>query len=302
MKKAVVTGANGFVGSALVLELLKNNVEVIAVDIEGCNNRIPSEARFVPVKSGDFSYLTSAVADRDIDAFYHIGWKGSAGNLRGDYSCQLENIDTACVAVKVAKEFNCKKFIFASSIMEYEIYKFMQTDLKPSISSMYSIAKISADYMCRTLANYLEIDYISAVISNIYGPGENSPRLINTSLRKMLNGERVSFSPGEQLYDFIYITDAVKIFALLGDKGKKNKTYYIGNRQPRKLKEFLIEMHSVANPESEIGLGDLPFNGVSLQYDEFNSSAVYEDTDFEPEVSFVQGIKNTIEYIKKEDK
>lgn len=40
MKKALVTGANGFVGSALVRELVKNNVEVIALDRDGCNNNI----------------------------------------------------------------------------------------------------------------------------------------------------------------------------------------------------------------------------------------------------------------------
>lgn len=47
MKKALVTGANGFVGSALVRELVKNNVEVIALDRDGCNNNIPKNVRFV---------------------------------------------------------------------------------------------------------------------------------------------------------------------------------------------------------------------------------------------------------------
>ena len=47
MKKALVTGANGFVGSALVRELVKNNVEVIALDRDGCNNNIPENVRFV---------------------------------------------------------------------------------------------------------------------------------------------------------------------------------------------------------------------------------------------------------------
>ena len=48
------------------------------------------------------------------------------------------------------------------------------------------------------------------MISNIYGPGELSPRLVNTSIRKMLKGEHCAFSAGEQIYDFIYITDAAK--------------------------------------------------------------------------------------------
>lgn len=45
MKKAIVTGANGFVGSALVKELLKNNIEVIALDMPGCSANIPADDR-----------------------------------------------------------------------------------------------------------------------------------------------------------------------------------------------------------------------------------------------------------------
>lgn len=83
--------------------------------------------------------------------------------------------------------------------------------------------------MARAIAGSLGIDYIRAVISNIYGAGEKSPRLINTTIRKLLNGEHCAFSAGEQLYDFIYVTDAAKMFAALGDSGKSNKTYYIGD-------------------------------------------------------------------------
>lgn len=42
MKKAIVTGANGFVGGAVTRTLIKNGVRVIALDMEGCNNNIPN--------------------------------------------------------------------------------------------------------------------------------------------------------------------------------------------------------------------------------------------------------------------
>ena len=110
--------------------------------------------------------------------------------------------------------------------MEYETEVLMQTQLTPSINSLYCTAKIAADYMARAIAGSLGIDYIRAVISNIYGAGEKSPRLVNTSIRKLLNDERCAFSAGEQMYDFIYVTDAAKMFAALGDSGKKDTTYY----------------------------------------------------------------------------
>lgn len=89
--------------------------------------------------------------------------------------------------------------------MEYEISKIMETDIIPGANTIYSTAKITADYMLRTKSYALGIDYIRAIISNIYGPGEDSPRLVNTSLKKMLGGEHCSFSDGTQMYDYIYI-------------------------------------------------------------------------------------------------
>ncbi len=193
---------------------------------------------------------------------------------------------------------NCRRFVFASSIMEYEISSLMSTDATPGINTLYSSAKVAADYMARTRAGTLEVDFIRAVISNIYGPGEVSPRLVNISIRKLLNGEHCAFSAGEQMYDFIYIDDAAKTFVAIGERGKANKTYYIGSKELKPLKCFLCELRDQVDPSIEIGLGELPFDGVSLSYNEFDINAVENDTGFSPTVSFSEGIKRTIEWIK----
>ena len=88
MKKAIVTGANGFVGTAVCKELAEQGVEVIAIV------RHPSEAiaqiaenknlRIVYSDLSNFGKLAELIPDRDIDALYHFAWVGSAGPLRGD--------------------------------------------------------------------------------------------------------------------------------------------------------------------------------------------------------------------------
>lgn len=302
IKKAIITGANGYVGSAVCRELASLDVEVIAivrhpeadisriVDIKGI--------RIVYSDLSDFGKLSEVIQDKDVDILYHFAWIGSAGPLRGDIDVQMKNVQYTCDTVKACAEMGCKRFVFASSIMEYEIQATMETDVTPSTNTLYSSAKIAADYMARTIAGSLGIEYIRAVISNIYGPGETSPRLINTSIRKMLKGEHCAFSAGEQLYDFIYINDAAKAFAAVGEMGRSNCTYYIGSLEPKPLKEFLLEMRDCVDPEIEIGLGELPFNGVSLTYEEFDIYAVKNDTGFTPKVSFEDGIKNTVAWIK----
>lgn len=304
MRKAIVTGANGFIGSALCTELTEQGIEVIAVVRNNAKHleeiQRLSGLRVVSCDLSNFSSLPEIIDDRDADVLYHLAWVGSAGPLRGDNEVQLDNIRYACNTVKACKELNIHRFVFASSIMEYEIQAVMDTEVIPGINTLYSTAKLTADYMCKTISGTLGIEYIRGVISNIYGPGETSPRLINTSLRKMLSGKHCAFSAGNQNYDFIYITDAAKTFRAIGDKGINNHTYYIGSQNPHSLKEFLCEMRDQVNPNIEIGIGEIPFNGISLSYNEFDVKAVQKDTGFIPEVSFANGIKNTTAWIKKQ--
>lgn len=303
MKKAIVTGANGFVGTAVCKELADQGIEVIAIvrhpdEIISSISEIQG-IRIVYSDLSDFRRLSELITDRDVDVLYHFAWVGSAGPLRGDVDVQMKNVQYTCDTVKACADMGCKRFVFASSIMEYEIEATMATDTTPGINTLYCSAKVAADYMARTIAGSLNVEYIRAVISNIYGPGELSPRLVNTSIRKMLKGEHCAFSAGEQLYDFIYITDAAKTFVSIGNAGEPNRTYYIGSQKPKPLKEFLCELRDCVNPEIEIGLGEIPFNGVSLTYKEFDINAVKNDTGFVPVVSFTEGVKNTVKWIKE---
>ena len=113
------------------------------------------------------------------------------------------------------------------------------------------------------------------------------------------NPKQKEWTSSSKIYANIYIDDAAKSFVAIGEKGVANRTYYIGSQNPKPLKEFLCELRDQVDPNIEIGLGEIPFNGVSLTYNEFNVHAVKDDTGFVPTVSFAEGIKNTIQWIKE---
>ncbi len=301
MKSALVTGANGFVGKAVVSELHSQGIEVTAV-VRSQTDAFSSlkGVHTVSCDMQSYNLLPDLVSKNRPEVFYHFAWGGTAGPDRANERIQLANIQGACDAVHAAKAIGCSRFIFASSIMEYEVQAEVAAMKNPGINSVYSTAKMTADYLTRILASSSGLEFVSALISNIYGPGENSPRLINTCIRKLLNGEHIALSPGEQLYDFIYVTDAARAFSCIGTEGKNGSTYYIGNRVPRKLKSFLEELRDVVAPGVTLGFGEIPFHGVSLTYKEFNTDLIFQDTEYEPKISFTEGIRKTRDGILKE--
>lgn len=303
--KAIVTGANGFVGSYLVKELIKNNVEVLCVDLVFSEDRLPYSKliKKLQISIENIEEIENVVNFKEYDTFYHFAWIGSAGPLRMDEKIQVNNAMMTVNCLRVAKKIGCDKFICAGSIMEYEVHAAIYAqESKPGLSYLYGVGKVLAHELCKPIANDIGIDLIWAYITNAYGVGEYSPRFINSTLRKINNSEKLEFTSGVQNYDFIYIDDVARAFYLLGLKGIKNNGYIIGSGNARPLKEFIIEMTSELCPDNKPIFGNVPFTGINIDAEIFDISPLKNDCGFEPKISFKEGIVKTSNWLKEMDK
>ena len=102
------------------------------------------------------------------------------------------------------------------------------------------------------------------------------------------------------MWDYLYSKDAGKAFYLLGEKGINGKVYCIGGGEARPLKDYIEDIRNAVNPEAEIGLGDIPFNGVDISYSQFDLKKVEKDTGYKNQVPFAEGILMTADYIRGE--
>lgn len=303
MKKVIVSGANGFVGSALVHKLVKQGVEVIALDRKGNTNNIDfsSKITFVEHELMDSNQLLNAIPKDSYDAFYHFAWIGSAGPARADIALQLHNAEWTVECMEVAQKLGCKKFVCAGSIMEHETIAATYTQgNKPGLGYIYGSGKLVAHSMCMSKAVEIGIDLIWAKITNAYGVGELSPRFINTTLRNIINNEPLQFTSATQNYDFVYITDVANAFYLIGKKGIPFSHYLIGSSNAGPLKQFILDIKGTLAPDRDFIFGDVPFTGISLPLEEFDCSKTELDTGFKAEISFADGVKKTFEWLKQE--
>ena len=303
MESAIVTGANGFVGSALVRELLDNGMEVYAAVHGGNRSNLPDAKglHVVDFNLSDAAGLTGKIPFGACDTFYDFAWDGSAGSKCADVGLQLDNVRWTVDALRVSKELGCDRFLHAGSIMEHETMAAGYRDgNRPGQGYIYGCGKVAAHIMCMAVAAEMGVDLVWPEITNAYGPGERSPRLVNTTIRKCIDGVSPQFTSGTQNYDFVYIDDAARAFRLIGEHGEPFTEYLIGSSTARPLREFLMEMHDSIAPDLEFVFGDVPFTGVDLPLSYFDCSKTELDTGFRAHVSFAEGCRRTRDWIIRE--
>lgn len=301
MNKVIISGADGFVGSHTVKIFLEQGKQVLALDIGEKPNRLKVHENLIYTQCdiSDTTSMLNSIPNGLYDTFIHFAWEGSSGASRIDYNLQLKNAINTVECMKVAKKLGCSRFVGAGSIMEYE----METTIhkqgsQPGMGYIYGMGKHIAHCMCKSIAANIGIDLVWPMITNAYGVGELSPRFVNTTLRKIIENEPLQFTAATQNYDFVYVTDVAKAFYLVSDKGKPFYEYIIGSGNARPLKEFILEMRDSCAPNSVLNFGDIEFTGTNMPLGIFDNTPISQDCGFKPEVSFAEGTKRTMDWLK----
>lgn len=306
--KVMITGAAGFVGAALTKKYLEEGHTVIACVKTNWDRLVPLKDEYgnrLQVRHQAFigeAWSWPVDLFNDVETVIDLAWCGTSGELRNDYGAQLLMAQETATFMELCYKRGVSRFVGVGTIMEYEVeYAVHDNKAHPQMGYCYALGKSMAHGICKCIANdpkWKNRSFVWPMITNAYGPGEESPRLINTTIKKILNGENLEFSAATQNYDFVYIDDVANAIYLAAQKGKNNAEYMIGSGEPAPLKEFLDTMVSLCGG-AKADYGKIPA-GTSLPFTLFSPSDLKKDTGWKPTVTFEEGIVKTFDWWKEQ--
>lgn len=298
MKRAILTGATGAVGSALIKELIKNNIEVLVLcrenSVRNCNIPIHPLVTKEYCDLSELNVVTNKTG-KDWDVFFHFAWLGTTGTARNDMYLQNQNVRYALDAVTAAKRFGCHAFIGAGSQAEYGRIEGLLTPETPAFPEMgYGIGKLCAGQMTREYAHQLGIRHIWARILSVYGPNDGAQSMVMSTINKLKKGEVPQFTKGEQMWDYLYSGDAAEAFRLLGERGIDGKIYVLGSGTARPLAEYIKDIRNIVKPNAEIDLGAIPYSEKQVMHLQADVDELHNDTGWTAHTTFTEGIENIL--------
>lgn len=310
MRSVVITGATSMVGAALVSSLLENNAaeRIYAVVRKGCTklSHLPASKRIVTIECDieEYAKLPSLIQD-SCNVFYHIAWLATGKReIRNTAIKQQEkNIGCALEALAAARALHCSKFIGAGSQAEYGPLNLpcIAPDSPTDPVEAYGVAKLAAGKLVRMQARLWGMNCLWVRIFSVYGKFDTPNTLISSTIQKLLCGERPAFTKAVQRWDYLYDHDAGNAFRLIGEKAVGNKVYCLGSGQARPLREYIEHIRDFINPNMSLRFGEVPYPENPVMNLCADISSLQVDTGWRPRISFEDGIKEIIDWKRKND-
>ena len=238
IKKALVTGGSGFVGSHIVEELVKKNFKVIVLDIQK-----PKTKNVVFVKNKDFNLKSLKKITKKVDYVFHLSGVSDVNKVKNNSIYTIENnILNTTKLLEACKNSNVKRFFFASSIYAYG-----------NTGNLYTTSKISSELIIKNFSLLYNLNYTIFRYSSIFGSRNRGVDVISIFVNRAIkNLDLIINGDGRQTRNFIDVRRVAK-FSLLALKEKyKNKTLTIAAKKGISMKNLAKKIIKFTRSNSKI--------------------------------------------------
>ncbi|MGM0601409.1 MAG: dTDP-glucose 4,6-dehydratase [Candidatus Rifleibacteriota bacterium] len=321
--KIIVTGGAGFIGSAVIRELIKNTEhEVLNIDKLTYAGNLDSLKEIADSKR--YSFLQADICDGQSmekafasfkpDLLMHLAAESHVDrSIDGPAQFIQTNIFGTYNLLETAKHYwnNNRNFRF-HHISTDEVYgdlelddSLFREDTPYNPSSPYSASKASSDHLVRAWYRTYGLPTIITNCSNNYGPYHFPEKLIPLVILNALEGKELPvYGRGEQVRDWLYVEDHARALIKVATEGKPGETYNIGGHNEKQNIEVVKTICSILDelqPKTDKAkyadlirfVADRP--GHDMRY-AIDASKIEKELGWKPAETFETGMKKTVQW------
>lgn len=292
-KKALVTGASGFIGSHLCNLLNYAGVEVHGVSRE----QRTTDAAGTIWWQGDLSKLTDAshiLNDVKPDYIFHLASHVvGARDLENVIPTYLSNLSSTVNLLTCATKLGCTRIVLVGSQEEPD-----KGNLIPS--SPYAAAKWSASAYARMFHALYNTPVTIARVFMVYGPGQNDlSKLIPYVTLSLLQGKIPRLTSGTRLIDWVYVEDVAKgLLSLAVSENVEGRTVDLGSGFLLSIKATINKLEQIIGGKTKSVFGSIPDRPME-QVRVADVKKTYEMIGWKPDIGLEKGLRTTVDWYKQ---
>lgn len=307
--KFLITGAAGFLGSALANRLASEGHSVLGIDdlSTGDPKKLISEVKFLRGDVNERNKFWTLL--NEIDCVYHLAARVSVQeSILYPREYNAVNVGGTVTLMEAMRDVGVSRVVFASSGTIYgnQPQQPVKENAVPDPRSPYAVSKLSAEYYVKSIGALWGIETVSLRIFNAYGPGQRVPPVHTPVIPGFLrqaweNGTIVVHGDGNQTRDFVYVDDVVSAMVAAATAPDVNQlTINVGSGSEVSIMELIHEVLEVTGGHPEVLTN--PRNEGGLSRICADITLAQEKLGYKPVTTLREGLTKALEYYFAESK
>ncbi len=298
----LITGAAGFLGSALANYLAREGHQVRGLDdlSAGDPSALSPDVLFTRGDVNDRPKLWTLL--QDVDCVYHLAARVSVPeSVLYPREYNAVNVGGTVSLMEAMRDVGVRRVVYISSGAVYgdQGEQPLKETAIPNPRSPYAVSKLAGEYYVRTIGDLWQIETVSLRVFNAYGPGQHLPAshppVIPNFLRQAVrDGTLVVHGQGLQTRDYVFVDDVVRcMVAAATAPGLDNAVINVGSGIETSVKELVRLVVEMTGSKAEVIYNPHTSPGVSRMCADLTLAR--EKLGYQPRISLAEGLRLTLE-------
>lgn len=304
MKKVLVTGGAGFIGSHVVEALVHEHYDVVVVDDLSTGNprNVPSNVRLYNLAVESPGLADVFERERPSFVIHQAAQASVQGSMRDPVRDAHVNILGTVNLLSLCARYSVEKIIYASSAAVYgnpASLPLRETDPVNPVS-FYALSKYTAEQYIKQFAKTHGLKYVILRYSNVYGPRQNlsgEAGVVSIFIDRLLKQQPIEiYGDGNQTRDFVFVRDVARanVSALnFGD----NSVVNISSNDQVTINMLTSILAELTNSRTEPLY--LPRRPGDIQHSQLANVLAMETLNWQPLYSLWDGLRETVDFFAK---